>query len=71
MSELLREVLDGFTGKAIRDELLLLIKQLDEAALQSARISSQPYTDVRYRVGCADGVRVALKTIMDLGSKKT
>ena len=66
---LIREALAGPVGKMIRDDLQVLINQLNEAALQTARSSSQPYTEVRYRVGVADGVRAALETIEDLGKK--
>lgn len=64
---IIKEAIRGVVGKKIRDELMALIVELDKAALQSARTSSQPHTEVRYRVGCADGVRFALKSVMELG----
>jgi hypothetical protein len=67
---IIREVLEGDAGKRIRDDLLVLIKQLDMAVLQAARDSSSPDAEVSYRVGCADGVRFALQHVMDLGKQK-
>lgn len=64
---IVKEAIRGVVGKTIRDTLLDLIVELDKAALQAARTSSQPYTEVRYRVGVADGVRFALKSTMELG----
>jgi hypothetical protein len=64
---IVKEAIRGVVGKTIRDRLLTLIDELDKAALQSARTPSQPHTEVRYRVGVADGVRFALKDVMELG----
>ena len=67
---IIREVLEGDVGKRIRDDLLVLIKQLDMAALQVVRDSSSPRAEASYRAGCADGVRFALQHVMDLGKQK-
>ena len=64
MSELVREALRGGVGKAVRDTLLPLIDKLDEAALKDIR-DGKPYNDVRYTLGVADGVRLALNAIFE------
>ena len=67
MSEIMKELLAGPSGLKIRDSLLTLIGQLEEATQQAARDDSKSVGDIRYRAGCADGVRFALTNVMDLG----
>lgn len=67
MSQVMKELLEGPPGVAIRDALLTLIGQLEEATQQAARDDSKSFGDIRYRAGCADGVRFALTNVMDLG----
>lgn len=68
---LVQEALSGPTGKVIRDQLLQLIGRLDDATLLAARDDKKSHDDVRYRCGIADGVRMALTTIVDLGKSKS
>lgn len=67
MGELLREVINGHAGVRIRDDLLALIVRLDKSALQSIRDGTKSYDKARYDVGLADGVRLALNLVMELG----
>ena len=68
MSELVREVLNGHVGQAIRSELQTQIALLDEEVVICARKGNLPYEQIRYSVGVADGVRRALDIIKNLAA---
>jgi hypothetical protein len=62
MSEVIREAMEGQTGRAIRDVLLELIESLDQTTLRKVN-TCKPYTEVQYAAGAAAGARLALEAI--------
>ena len=70
MSELMRETLNGFVGKRIRDDLLALKRSLNDATLRCIRDGTKPYDESRYKAGLAEGVQIALNHAIELGQLK-
>lgn len=66
MSDLLREALAGFVGKAIKEGLHRLVERLDADTIKKVR-DGKPYDEVRYAAGVSDGVQLALNTVRELG----
>jgi hypothetical protein len=60
-----KEMMSGPNGKRIREELATLRQQFDDEALRKLRNDGTSMEDVKYRVGCADGVLMALNHLMD------
>ena len=70
MSQLLREALAGFIGTTIKESLRVVANRMDEQTLKMVRDGSKPYEQARYTAGVADGVRLALNTIKELGKQE-
>ena len=55
------EVVGTHEWRQICQQLILLLGQRDRETLSAVR--SLPLDQIRYRAGCADGIRLALKQI--------
>jgi hypothetical protein len=65
MEELALESIRGSVGTLLLREFKALADQMDEAVVNGVR-KSEPYGELRYRAGVADGLRAAANLIIKM-----